>query len=279
MAELEYHPFVIFMEDLFANWAAILAQNTINVLSFFIVLIAAYFIGRAVHTILARFLTKIFKRKELKGARLDKDKDSWSQVTNLIPFTLKWFVYIYGFVIAIDLLGFSQASNWLGVLWSYIPNIIAFIILIVVGIIGSRIALKWMEEYNPDLFGKDGKARFMKTAVTAIIYTLIFGIGITQLGVGEDIIPILYWTVIAGIMGIAIAGAVGLRHVVTTWSYGEALKNQGLVEKAKVKFGQIDGTIISTGITHTKIKVGKDVKLIPNSRLHDEEITIKEEDD
>jgi len=285
MAELEYHPFVIFMEDLFSNWAAILAQNTINVLSFFIVLIATYFIGRAVSSILSKFLTKIFKRKELKKAGLDKDRDSWSQVTNLIPFTAKWFVYIYGFVIAIDLLGFSQASNWLGVLWTYIPNIIAFIILIVVGIIGSRIALKWMEEYNPDLFGKDGKARFMKNIVTAIIYTLIFGIGITQLGVGEDIIPILYWTVIAGIMGIAIAGAVGLRHVVTTWSFGEALKNQGFTKDSKVKFGEndpkkstIDGTVISTGLTHTKIKVGNDIKLIPNSRLHDEEITIKEND-
>ena len=266
----------IFMQDLLSSWGSIIAQNTVNVLSFFIVLIAAYFIGRAVDAILKKFLTKVFKRRELKKAKLDELKNGLSQITNLIPFTAKWFVYIYGFVIAIDLLGFTQASDWLGVLWSYIPNIIAFIIIIVIGIVGSRIALRWMEEYNPNLFGKGGKAQFMKVLVNAIIYSLVFGIGITQLGVGEEIIPILYWTIIAGIMGMGIAGAVGLRHVVTTWSYGEALKNQGLIEGKKVKFGSVDGTVMGTGLTHTKIKVGKEIKLIPNSKLHDEEITISE---
>jgi len=266
----------IFMQDLLSSWGSIIAQNTVNVLSFFIVLIAAYFIGRAVDAILKKFLTKVFKRRELKKAKLDELKNGLSQITNLIPFTAKWFVYIYGFVIAIDLLGFTQASDWLGVLWSYIPNIIAFIIIIVIGIVGSRIALRWMEEYNPELFGKGGKAQFMKVLVNAIIYSLVFGIGITQLGVGEEIIPILYWTIIAGIMGMGIAGAVGLRHVVTTWSYGEALKNQGLIEGKKVKFGSVDGTVMGTGLTHTKIKVGKEMKLIPNSTLHDEEITLEE---
>jgi len=277
MGEMQFEPFILFMEELFSNWAGIIAENTINVISFFIVLAVTYFVGRAVNSILSKFITKIFKRKELQKAKLDEVKDGWSQITNLIPFTAKWFVYIYGFVIAIDLLGFTQASEWLGVLWTYIPNIIAFIILIVVGIIGSRIALKWMEEYNPELFGKGGKALFMKSIVNGIIYALIFGIGITQLGVGEEIIPILYWTIIAGIMGIAIASAVGLRHIVTTWSYGEALKNDGIKEDSVIKFGETEGTVIGTGFTHTKIKVGNDIKLIPNSTLHDEEITIKKE--
>jgi len=266
----------IFMQDLLSSWGSIIATNVVNVLSFFIVLVVAYFVGRAVDAILRKFLKKVFSRKEFKKAKLDDVKEGLSQVTNLIPFTAKWFVYIYGFVIAIDLLGFSQASDWLGVLWTYIPNIIAFIIIIVIGIVGSRIALRWMEEYNPDLFGKGGKAQFMKVIINAIIYSLVFGIGITQLGVGDEIIPILYWTIIAGIMGMGIAGAVGLRHVVTTWSYGEALKNQGLVEGKKVKFGSVDGTVMGTGLTHTKIKVGKEIKLIPNSKLHDEEITLEE---
>lgn len=267
-----------FWIELLDTWASIVAENTINVLSFFIVLVIAYFVGRAVHAILSRFLKKIFKRKEFSKVDLKSVEGGVSQITSLIPFTAKWFVYIYGFVIAIDLLGFTEASEWLGVLWIYIPNIISFIILIVVGIIGSRIALKWMEEYNPNLFGRDGKAQFVKAIVNVIIYSLIIGIGITQLGVGKDIVPILYWTIIAGIMGIAIACAVGLRHIVTTWSYGEALKHQGLTENSKIKFGNIQGTVINTGITHTKIKVKDEIKLIPNITLHDEEITIEHEE-
>jgi len=187
--------------------------------------------------------------------------------------TLKWFVYIYAFVIAIDLLGFSEASSWLGVLWTFIPNILAFIILISVGIIGSRIALKWMEDYKPDLFGKEGKMQILKSLVNAIIFAFIFGIGITQLGIGEDIIPILFWTILAGTMGIFIAIAVGLKDIAKAWAIGEGLKHSGVADGAKIKIGGAEGTV-KHGINYMKLQTGNTVKLIPYKKIADQEIEV-----
>jgi len=277
----ETNPFFQFWTKLFEGWGQTIASNSVGVLSAIIVLGIGYFVGRGVEFGLRKFLKKIFSNKLLieKGgikAGETYEKAGWGQISDLIPMTAKWFVWIYTFVIAIDLLGFTEASAWLGVLWTYIPNIIAFIILIVVGIIGSRIVLQWMAKFNSDLFGEDGSMPMVKTLVTVIIYAMIFGVGITQLGVGEEIIPILYWVILAGIMGLLIAGGVGFREVFRTWSYGEGLKHSNLGEGDKIKFEGKDGTITKIGITHTTVKQDKDTFLIPNTDLHEHKIQLLE---
>ena len=275
----ENNPFFQFWIKLFSSWGDTIAVNSVGVLSAIIVLGIGYFIGRAVEFALRKFLKKLFSNKLLveKGgikAGETYEKAGWGQISDLIPMTAKWFAWIYAFVIAIDLLGFTEASAWLGVLWTYIPNIIAFIILIVVGIIGTRVILQWMAKFNSDLFGDDGSMPMVKTLVTVIIYALIFGIGITQLGVGEEIIPILYWVIIAGIMGLLIAGGTGFREVFRSWSYGEGLKHSGLSNGDQIKYEGKDGEVTKIGITHTTIKVKEKVFLVPNTELHEHKIQI-----
>ncbi len=277
----ESNPFFQFWIKLFSSWGDTIAVNSVGVLSAIIVLGIGYFIGRAVEFGLRKFLKKLFSNKLLKekgGIEEGEtyEKSGWGQISDLIPMTAKWFAWIYAFVIAIDLLGFSEASAWLGVLWTYIPNIIAFIILIVVGIIGSRIVLQWMEKYNSDMFGTDGSMPFVKTLVTVIIYAMIFGIGITQLGVGEEIIPILYWVILAGIMGLLIAGGTGFREVFRVWSYGEGLKHSGLGIGDKIKYEGKEAIVKKIGITHTTFKQEKDTFLIPNAELHKGKIQVLE---
>lgn len=271
-------PFYLFWYNLLESWGQLIANNLVNFLSFLIVVGVGYFIGQAVFKVSRKVLRGVFKSKKLQtlgGVKEGEDIENsgWGQVTNLIPVTLKWFVYIYAFVIAIDLLGFSEASSWLGVLWTFIPNILAFIILISVGIIGSRIALKWMEDYKPDLFGKEGKMQILKSLVNAIIFAFIFGIGITQLGIGEDIIPILFWTILAGTMGIFIAIAVGLKDIARSWAIGEGLKHSGVADGAEIKLAGVSGTV-KHGINYMKLQTGETVKLIPYKKIADQEIEV-----
>ena len=277
----ESNPFFQFWINLFEGWGNTIAVNSIGVLSAVIVLGIGYFVGRGVEFALRKFLKKLFSKQILKDKGGIKEgetyeKAGWGQISDLIPMTAKWFAWIYAFVIAIDLLGFTEASAWLGVLWTYIPNIIAFIILIVVGIIGTRVILQWMAKFNADLFGDDGSMPMVKTLVTVIIYAMIFGIGITQLGVGEEIIPILYWVIIAGIMGIAIAGSVGFKEVFRSWSFGEALKHSGLKVGDKIAITGYDGEIKRFGITHTSITINGKENLVPNSDLAKDKIVVKE---
>jgi len=277
----ETNPFFNFWTKLFSSWGETIAVNTVGVLSAVIVLGIGYFVGRGLEFALRRFLKKLFSKQILKDKGGIKEgesyeKSGWGQISDLIPMTAKWFAWIYAFVIAIDLLGFSEASAWLGVLWTYLPNIIAFIILIVVGIIGTRVILQWMSKFNADLFGEDGSMPMVKTLVTVVVYALIFGIGITQLGVGEEIIPILYWVIIAGIMGILIAGATGFREVFRSWSFAEGLKHSGLSEGDKIKFEGKDAIVIKISITHSSLKIASDTFLVPNTDLQKGKIQIVE---
>jgi len=283
--ELEDIPFYQFWLELFTTWGTLVAENLVNALAFFVVIGVGYFVGRGVSGALSRALKKLFKdylKEQLSEEDL-KEKSSWSQITTLIPFTAKWFVWVYAFVIAIDLLGFAEASEWLGVLWTFIPNIIAFIILIAVGIIVSRIALKWLSEYKPDLFGSTGTMQILKSLVNAIIFAFVFGIGITQLGIGEEIIPIVFWTILAGIMGILVVSAIGLRHAVASWSFGESVKHLGVKKGAEIKLTDAlsqkteDFQVIQVGVTHTKVKKDNKIRLIPNRKFENMAIEIQKE--
>ncbi len=264
--------------EIFTSLATNLAQSATMIAGFIITIFIGWIAGTFANGALKRIIKKWFEHpKLLKLIGMNEDdfkKSGWSEVHNLIPFTVKWFVWLAFFIVAIDLLQIPQATGALTELWAWIPRIVVFIILISVGFIVSRIALKWMSDTKPDLFGKEGTVKLAKGLVQGIIFAVIFGIGITTLGVGEDIIPILFWVVLAGFMGMGIAISVGLKNTAKYWSYGESVKRD--IEGGKIQVGEHKGTVIKVGITHTKIKSDDKEILIPNETLMKNSITITE---
>lgn len=257
-----------------------LAQSATLITGFIITIFIGWLAGRFAQGVLRRIITKWFEHpKLLKLVGMEKkefEESGWSQVHNLIPFTVKWFVWLAFFIVAVDLLQIPQATGALTELWTWIPRIVVFIILISVGFIVSRIALRWMSETKPELFGKEGQGqiKIAKGLVQGIIFAVIFGIGITTLGIGQEIIPILFWVILAGFMGMGIAISVGLRHIATSWSNGESVKRLGVIKDAEITVGNHKGVVLEIGLTHTKIKDADKIKLIPNNTLNTTEITI-----
>jgi len=220
--------------------------------------------------------------------KLDVDQskmkdEGWYHITNLIPPTIKWFVWIFFFVTAIDLLGFTEASEALSILWVYIPNIIAFVVIIAIGTIAITYIMKWSET-RTDIFGKKGEVTLQKTLVKGILYTIIFSIGITQLGVGGDIIPIIIWVVLGGIMAtIVVCVGVGLKDFVPQLVKNKSLSELGIKQTAKIELvnhqtkQKSTYEILEVGLTHTKVKEGNDVKIIPNTSWQGYTFILKEE--
>jgi len=267
-------------------------ESGVAILGALILLLIGYLVGVGIEKAVKFFINKVLTNKFLKD-KLDVDKEAmkdegWYHVTNLIPATIKWFVWIFFFVTAIDLLGFTQASETLSVLWVYIPNIIAFVIIIAVGTIVITFIMKWAES-RTDIFGKKGEVTLQKTLVKAILYTIIFSIGITQLGVGEDVIPIIIWVVLGGIMAtIVVCVGVGLKDFVPQFVINKDLSDLGINKGAKIEIEKLSGTtsgdkkkiqyeIVEVGLTHTKIKEGNNVKIIPNSSWQGYSFNLKQE--
>lgn len=273
--------------ETFTQLGTDLATSATLIAGFIITIFIGWLAGRFANGVLKRIIKKWFEHpKLLKLIGMEGEefrKSGWSEVHNLIPFTVKWFIWLAFFIVAIDLLQIPQATGALTELWTWIPRIVVFIVLVSVGFIASRIALKWMSETKSDLFGKEGSMQMVKGLVQAIIFAVIFGIGITTLGIGEDIIPILFWVILAGFMGMAIAISVGLRSVAKSWGAGESVKRK--IEGAEIKVGTYSGKVVKVGVTHTEIKIdssdgqenrGKTV-LMPNDAFNANAITITKE--
>ncbi len=258
------------------------AESSVAIIGALIVLIIGYFVGlgiqKAVRFFINKILTSDFMKKKLD---VDKEKmkdEGWYHVTNIIPPTIKWFIWIFFFVTAIDLLGFTEASEALSVLWIYIPNIIAFVITIAIGTIAITLIMKWAIT-RTDIFGEKEEVTLQKTLVKGILYTIVFSIAITQLGVGKDIIPIIIWLVLGGIMAtIVVSAGIGLKDFVPQLVTNKDLSDLGIKKGAKIEVEKkIIYEILQVGLTHTKIMEGKETKIIPNSSWQDYSFNLKKE--
>lgn len=259
-----------------------LAQSATLIAGFLIAIFIGWIAGRFVERVTRSFIKRIFEHDKVIRAmgmeRKDFEKTDWSQVHKLIPFTVKWFIYIIFFVVAVDILQVPEASEALAQLYLWIPRLVTFIVLVSVGFVVVRIALKWMVDTRPALFGEKGSIVITKGIVQGIIYAVIFGIGITTLGIGSDIIPILFWVILSGIMGMGIVLSFGFRNIIKGWLLSESLKKDNLVVKdAEIKVGDFAGTVLDITNTHIKMKMGDKIILIPNARLEDTIIEITKE--
>ena len=285
-------PFYMPTQDALIKLFTVSAESGVAIVGALIVLIIGYFVGLGIQKAVKFFINKILSNKFLKE-KLDVDHEKikdegWYHITNLIPPTIKWFVWIFFFVTAIDLLGFTEASEALSVLWVYIPNIIAFVITIAIGTIAITYIMKWATT-RVDIFGEKEEVTLQKTLVKGILYTIVFAIAITQLGVGEEVIPIIIWVVLGGIMAtIVICAGIGLKDFVPQLVKNRSLSDLGVKKGAKIEIEKLSGTksgdkkkieyeILEVGLTYTKVKEGNETKIIPNSSWQGYSFNLKEE--
>ena len=280
-------PFYKPTQDALTKLFTIGAESGVAIIGALILLLIGYFVGIGIQKAVRFFIDRVLTNKFLKE-KLDVDKETmkdegWYHVTNLIPPTIKWFVWIFFFVTAVDLLGFTEASEALSILWIYIPNLIAFVIIIAIGTIAITYIMKWATT-RIDIFGEKQEVTLQKTVVKVILYIIVFAIAITQLGVGEDIIPIIIWLVLGGIMAtIVVSAGIGLKDFVPQLVRNKSLSDLGIKKGAKIEIEKLSGTtttkyeILEVGLTYTKVKEGKETKIIPNSSWQNYSFNLKKE--
>lgn len=260
------------------------ADGFIKFIGLLITVIIGVGIGKLISKIISKLIKKVFTNEKLlksMGMTTKEYEDSsWFKVHELIPFTARWFIYITAFVIGFGFLNIPDASNLMAEFSAWMPRIIIFLASIVVGFVMVKVALKWITDIKPEIFGDEISSKVIKAIISVIIYAFIFGIGITTLGIGEQIIPIFYWVIPAGIMGILIAIAVGARKTAMYLVTSESIKRQGIIG-AKVKFmvgkNEMKGIISDAGIAHFKFTTDDEkVTIHPIDMLQSTSFTILE---
>ena len=197
----------------------------------------------------------------------------------LISATIRWFVYLFFVVAAVNAMQFEQLTTALTSLWFWVPNLLAFVLIIVVGSIVVNFVTKWVD--HELLEHHINSPRFVTTAIKVVIYGIVFAVGFTQLGIGQSIIPILVsafsWSIAVAI-GAAIAFGLGfaLKDIIPASVIGATNQRYALKVGQKVKIGDISGTVTATHLLHVILTNEKNESfVIPTKELANKTIVIQ----
>jgi len=277
-ADFLYEPAI----DALTAFATGIAESAPKIIAAVILLIIGLIAGKVIGRVVAKssikLLQKVHKDENASNDDVVSQETSSEESSKLISSSVRWFVYLFFIIAAINALEFEQLSLALTDLWLWVPNLLAFILIIVIGLIIVNFIGKWVSQ---ELIKKEyGGSKYVVTGVKVVIYAVIFAIALTQLGIGEEIIPILVaafsWSIAAGI-GAAIAIGLGfaLKDIIPG-AINIALKQRSILKVGqKVQIGQEKGTVTAVEMLHVIIaNESNESIVIPTKELSNQTIRI-----
>ena len=262
------------------SFATTTAETLPKIIAAVILLIIGLIAGKIVGSIIEKTSRKILEKSHLQNhnddlvSQTSPNKDS----SKLISASVRWFIYLFFIIAAINALEFTQLSSALTDLWLWVPNLLAFILIIVIGLIVASVIGKWLDQ---ELVKSEfGGSKYIKSGVKVIIYAVIFAIALTQLGIGQQIIPILIsafsWSIAIGI-GAAIAIGLGftLKEVLPSAISSMSKQKTVLAVGQKVRIGEHEGVITASELLHIILVNDKNESVvIPTKDLSSKSIIV-----
>jgi hypothetical protein len=200
-------------------------------------------------------------------------------LTRIISVAARWFVYLFFISAAVNVLEFSQLSEAINNVWLWIPNVAAFIIILVIGSLIADFVGRWMQRELPARGVVGGKA--IGLVATGILYAIVLVVATTQLQIGEailnSVISALIWGMAAAIaIGVGVGLAYGLREAFPAMIRGSTQIQPALKQGQRVTIGGMTGTIQEAGSFSVILKddQGKTI-VIPTKNILDKEIVIE----
>lgn len=246
-----------------------------------ILLLIGFVVGKVVDRIIVKATKKILQKTNLQIASnsgIVEHTVGQFDSAHLIAATVKWFVYLFFVVAAINTLHLEQLTTALTSLWLWIPNLLAFVLVVIVGSIIANYLTKWV---NHELVVHHyGGSRYINIGIKAVTYSIVFAVGLTQIGIGQSVIPTLVsafsWSIAVAI-GAAIAVGLGftLKDVLPVAIAGAANHQSFLKIGQYVKIGEVTGVITAAEMMHIIVtNENNESVVIPTKVLMSKNITI-----
>ncbi|AJZ75143.1 mechanosensitive ion channel family protein [Candidatus Nitrosotenuis cloacae] len=265
--------------DALSAFAISVANSIPKVIAAVILLIIGFVAGKIVGRVVTKAAKNILqKTRQQAGTQITEGMPERFDSVRLISATIRWFVYLFFIVAAVNAMQFEQLTTALTNLWLWVPNLLAFVLIIVIGSIVVNFVSKWVEHQL--LEHHIGGPKPITAIVKAVIYGIVFAIGFTQLGVGESIIPILVsafsWSIAVAI-GAAIAVGLGfaLKDILPAAIIGATNQRTLLKVGQKVRIGDVTGTVTATQMLYVIVTNEKNEStVIPTKDLMSKTLVI-----
>lgn len=252
-----------------------------NIIAALILLGIGLLIGRIIGWVVKKVAEKMNLDRywSRTGIGESVSRAGWN-LTRIISVAARWFVYLFFISAAVNVLEFTQLSQAINDVWLWIPNVVAFIIILVIGALIADFVGRWMQRELPARGVVGGKA--IGLVATGILYAIVLVVATTQLQIGEailnSVISALIWAMAAAIaIGVGVGLAYALREAFPAMIRGTTQIQPTLKKGQKVTIGgTTTGTVQDAGSFSVILKddQGKTI-VIPTKNIADKEVVIE----
>ena len=192
-----------------------IGQFVMNILLVLIILIVGWIISKLIRTVVTKAL-RMVKIDELSDrigleALLEKGSIGYS-LSELIGIICYWLALLVTFMVAINAIGLTIAADLLNKVVLYIPNVIAAIFILILGMFAATILKNIVLTAANNAGVSQGKVLAKAVEVVIIVFTVF--VGLEQLNIGIRITELTLGILLASIgLGLALAFGLGCKDI------------------------------------------------------------------
>ena len=247
-----------------------------NIVAALILLGIGYLVGKIAGWVVSKVIKTLNMEKYWNQSAVGRATSSsgWS-MSKIFGTAAKWFIYLFFIAAAVNVLQFTQVSTAINNVWLWVPNVIAFLIVLVIGSLLADFIGSYLQRELPKRGIMGGK--MIGLAMTGILYAIVLTVAVTQLGIGQtilnNVITALVWGMAAALaIGFGVGLAYGLREAIPSYIRGSTTIQPTLKKGQKISYKDHTGTIQEVGAFSVILKdeQGKTIVLPTKNMLEDE---------
>ena len=255
-------------EELLKDLNQLLFDFKVSFLAFlpkFFFALIIFFIGYLIAR-LVQFLSKRFIRgtnRFIVNKKISKhlQKKHFEQSSAFISRTLYWIIVVLFLTIASEIIGVPVATAWLSGIVQYLPNILAAIIIVFVGIIGGKIVADIILSATIKSGVSYGNMLSKTVQYSILLVTIL--IAIDQIGIDIAIVTTIVSIILAALLfGAALSFGLGAKTSVSNIIASYYVHNSYKAGN-KVRINDIEGTIIQITTTAVILETPEGQVTIP----------------
>lgn len=226
-----------------------------------IILIIGWIIGRVVGSVVKKLFVRANVDKAISKTGVGEGlAGTGMSATDLFTAVVKWFIYLIFILAAVSVLNIPVFTNFINQVVLYIPNLIAGILILLIGLLGINWIMNWIKAMLKS--EKVAFANIITTGLQAILSVVVIVIALDQLKISTQIIYTflvpLAWGVGIG-LAIALGLAFGLGGKEVVGDYLRKMTETGESKKGEIK-RQADKAEDAAAKVQSKTEMGEGKK-------------------
>ena len=150
-----------------------------NLIGFLVILLIGYIVARLIKVVVTKLLEKVGLDRALSGSPAGEYVERASpgaSPSRLVGAVAFWFIFIYAIAAAVGALKIPALTNFMSNVQNYLPNVVAAVLILVVGLAVAGVAGAFAHR----LLGDTSTGRMVRAIAPTLILAVVVFMVLTQ---------------------------------------------------------------------------------------------------